>query len=451
MKSTVLFEHPLALLPEKPEIPAILTSNVLFWQEEGEQRQLLLQDVVGVSASDREESEFPCLLIHAYPYEKRRFTRIKRLLGVAEANNSPKSSRVLKEYCFTCTSLAERSQWQQVINNVLIGQPIDAVNRPRNLQVIVNPVSGKKQAAQIFARVRSLFDNSYLKYSVKQTSSGRDIQDFIRNLDLTQVDGLVVVGGDGTVHDTIAALMNRPDWEKAIHLPLGIIPGGTGNGLSKSLLEFSRESYDPLNAAFLIAKGKQQSLDLAAIEQNNKKYYSCLSLAWGLISDADIESEKFKFLGSLRFDLYGLFLIFLMRTYKGKFSFIPHPDCDRNLQKTTTNGEWQTIEDDFIFLWAMNAPWAAHDMNVAPYARLNDGAIDVLVMRKGTSRWELLQALLLCGKGKHLNLPHLEYYKVSSFCLEPLTKKGILVVDGELVDYSSVEMQIMPSMACINY
>ncbi|MCC0176738.1 sphingosine kinase [Waterburya agarophytonicola K14] len=431
MKSTVLFEHPLALLPEKPEKSAILISNALFWQEKGEQRQLLLQDVVGVSMSDREESEFPCLLIHAYPYQK--------------------NSRVLKEYCFTCASLAGRSLWQQAINNVLVGQPIDAVDRPRYLQVIVNPVSGKQRALKIFDRIRPLFDHSYLNYSVKQTSSSRDIQDFVSNLDLTQVDGLVIVGGDGTVHDAIAGLMNRLDWEKAIRLPLGIIPGGTGNGLSKSLLEFSGEIYDPLNAAFLIAKGKQQSLDLAAIKQNNRNYYSCLSLAWGLISDADIESEKFKFLGSLRFDLYGLFLILLLRTYKGKFSFIPHPDCHQNLQQTTKRkGEWHIIEDDFIFLWAMNVPWAAHDMNVTPYARLNDGAIDVLVMRKGTSRWELLNALLLCGKGKHLDLPHMEYYKVRSFCLEPLTKKGILVVDGELVNYSSVEMQIMPSMVCIN-
>ena len=98
----------------------------------------------------------------------------------------------------------------------------------------------------------------------------------------------------------------------------------------------------------------------------------------------------------------------------------------------------------------MNTAWAAHDMNVTPHAQLNDGAMDVLIMRQGTSRWEILTALLRCGKGQHLNLPHLEYYKVQAFRLEPLTDHGILVVDGEPVDYSPIEMKVIPNLACVN-
>ena len=351
---------------------------------------------------------------------------------------------VLKEYCFTCPNKETQYKWQQVINNSL-------AKKLRYLQVIINPVSGKKQAAQIFERVRPLLDKSYLKYSVRESYSSDDIKDFTSKLNLAKVDGLIIVGGDGTVSNAIAGLMSRPDWEKAIKLPLGIIPGGTGNGLSKSLLTASGETYDPLNAAFLIAKGRQQSLDLTRVKQNNKQYYSFLSLAWGLISDVDIESEKLKFLGSLRFDLYALFLISLLRTYKGKLSFVPHPDCKNlNRQGISKQGEWQVIEDDFIFVWAMNTPWAAHDMNVAPHAQLDDGAIYILVMRKGTSRLELLKALLRFGRGKHLDLPHMEYYQVRSFRLEPHTKKGLLVVDGELVDYSPIEMEVIPGLACVN-
>ena len=89
-------------------------------------------------------------------------------------------------------------------------------------------------------------------------------------------------------------------------------------------------------------------------------------------------------------------------------------------------------------------------MNVTPYAQLNDGAMDILIMRKGTSRLEILKALLRCGKGQHLDLPHMEYYKVSAFRLEPLTEQGILVVDGERVDYSAIEMKVIPDLACVN-
>ena len=428
MKSTILVEHPLGRFPQKPEKLARLENNILFWQEGSRQQQLSLEDVVGVSIIDDRESDFPCLLVHAYPIN---------------ASNSGKGVRVLKEYCFTCCDLETRSQWEREINNSL-------ASKLRHLQIIINPVSGKKRGLEIFNKVRPLLDQSYLTYSVKKTSSSADVKSFVNHLDLSQVDGLVIVGGDGTIHDAIAGLMSRSDWKKAIELPIGIIPAGTGNGLAKSLLELRGETYDPLNAAFSIAKGKQQSLDLIKVKQNDKQYYSFLSLAWGLVSDIDIKSEKLKFLGSLRFDVYAVFLICLLPTYRGKFSFVPHPSC-KNLdrQGISKQGEWHTIEDDFIFLWAMNTPWAARDMNVTPHATLDDGAIDILVMRKGTSRLELLKALLLCGKGRHLDLPNMEYYKVRSFKLEPQNKKGLLVVDGEKVDYASIEMKTISSLARI--
>ena len=431
METSILYEQRLGIFPQQPDL-ATLTNKALFWREKREQR-LALSDVVGVSLI--EKNNIPCLLVHAYP--------------IVTGNFFKKPRRTLTEYCFTCPNLEVRSQWQKAIKNALVGKlPNDTVT-PKHLQIIINPVSGKKQASRIFEDIRPLFDKSFLTYSVTQTYSTADTKELVSNLNLSEIDGLVIVGGDGTVHDAIASLTTRPDWKKAIKLPIGVIPGGTGNGLSKTLLELSGETYDPLNAAFLIAKGKQHRLDLALVKQKNTKYYSFLSLAWGLIGDVDIKSEKLKFLGSLRFDLYSLILICLLRTYRGKFSFIPHPDC-QTLPEITRRGKWHIIEDDFIFLWAMNTPWAAHDMNVTPHASLNDGAIDILIMRKGTSRLELLKALLRCGKGKHLDLPHMEYYKVVSFRLEPLTPKGLLIVDGEVVDYSPIQMQIVPSLGCVN-
>lgn len=440
MENQVIFEQQLALFPHQPETLGILTTKTLIWSLNGKQQQLVLDDVVGVSLFNQGDEQIPCLVVHSYPV-----IESKRL------HLTKKSQRVLKEYCFACPNQEVRSQWQKAINNTLLGQPVDAINKPRHLQIIVNPASGRQQASRILEQVRPLFDRSNLEYSVRETSSSSDTKNFVRNLNFVTTDGLVIVGGDGTIHDAIAGLMSRPDREMAIKIPIGVIPGGTGNGLCKTLLELSGETYDPLHAAFLIAKGKQQAFDLASVKQNDQEYYSFLSLAWGLISDVDIESEKLKFLGSWRFDLYSLMLICLLRTYKGRFSFILHPDCPLSKEREIKQqGKWHIIEDEFIFLWAMNTSWAAHDMNVTPHAQLNDGAMDVLIMRRGTSRIEILKALLRCGKGQHLTLPHLEYYKVRAFRLEPLTKKGILVVDGEPVDYSPIAMKVIPDLACVN-
>ena len=442
------------------DVTVVLTAKALIWKIDGAvEQKLSLDDVVGVSlAGCKNTKKFSpfvivkslqnigsgdgdlfWLIVNAYPLQKNKFSK--------------QSRRTLKEYWFACSSLEMRSQWQQAINNTLQNQPIDIPINPRHLKIIINPNSGTQQASQIFEQVRPLFDRSNLKFTITETSSGKDTKNVVQEMDLETTDGLVVVGGDGTIHDAIAGLMSREDCARAIKTPIGIIPGGTGNGLCKSLLEISEEAYDPINAAFLIAKGKQKSCDLAFVEQNGDKTYSFLSLAWGLISDVDIGSEKLSFLGSLRFDIYALILICLLRTYKGKFSFIPSPDWkipEHLLNTAAQDGEWLVIEDEFIFLWAMNTAWAAHDMNVTPHAEIDDGAMDVLVMRKPTSRIEVLKALLRCGKGEHLSLPNLEYYQVSSFHLQPLSDRGILVVDGEPIEYSPIQLDIMPGLARVN-
>lgn len=48
--------------------------------------------------------------------------------------------------------------------------------------------------------------------------------------------GLVVLGGDGLMFEVINGLMERSDWQRAFeYLTLAIIPGGSGNGMAKSI------------------------------------------------------------------------------------------------------------------------------------------------------------------------------------------------------------------------
>ena len=437
MSNQIIFEEYLSYIKDKGNVATlnqttkgILTPDALVWYSNGTRYELSLDDVVGISTS--QEQEF---VVNAYP-----------LLQVGKFRK--KYQRVLREYKFTCDDVERRSQWMRVIHNTLRTLPVDAVVQPRLVQIIINPHSGTGKASRILARVLPLLEKSNLDFTVKETSSAEHTRYFIKEMALEEIDGLVIVGGDGTIHDLINSLMSRADWKIAIGKPIGIIPAGTGNGLGKTLLELSGEPYDPLSAAFLIAKGKTRSLDLIEIEQNGRHYYSVLSLSWGLISDVDIDSERWRYLGSLRNDIYALMRIGCLLTYKGRFSFIPHPNCQATFKKPMgKDSEWQVIEDEFVLFWAMNAPWATHNIKAAPDANLSDGAMDVLLVRRGISRWQLLWAFLKSSQGNHISLPDLEYYKVGCFRLEPLTSRGILAVDGEQVDYSPIQMRVMRGFA----
>ena len=54
-------------------------------------------------------------------------------------------------------------------------------------------------------------------------------------LDLGMYDAIVTVSGDGLLHEVVNGLMKHADWQRAIKHPIGVIPGGTGNGLVVSM------------------------------------------------------------------------------------------------------------------------------------------------------------------------------------------------------------------------
>jgi sphingosine kinase len=459
MLDPVIFSQDIIRLARKTttvtdrQTQGILTADTLIWIENNQKYILELKDVVG--ASYLLESSVAGFVVYAYPL-------------VGDGILFKKRRRVLKEYRFACPDNDTRSQWVKAINNTLRGLPVNSIHPmlPRRLHVFLNPASGKKKARQIFKQVRSLWENSQIQITVTETSRAGEADKFIQTLVLDKIDGLVIIGGDGTLYEVINGIMNRPDWETAINIPIGIIGAGTGNGLCKTILDLAGEPYDPISAAFLIAKGKTRPLDLAVVQQQRRRYYSILSLSWGFISDVDIESDRFRYLGSLKNTIYAILRILSLRTYKGRLLLetVANPNiqtqsqctsfekcllCSKDINVHSFNSCNHAIADDFILVWAMNVMWAAYDLKATPYAHLSDGAIDLLVIRRGISRWQLLFAFLRSANGKHISLPYVEYYKVRSFRLEPLCDRGIFAIDGEQIEYSPLQVQVLRRMARI--
>jgi len=56
--------------------------------------------------------------------------------------------------------------------------------------------------------------------------------------------GIIIVSGDGLLHEIIQGIFQRIDAFDAIKIPLGIIPAGTGNGLARSLAHITKQKYD---------------------------------------------------------------------------------------------------------------------------------------------------------------------------------------------------------------
>jgi diacylglycerol kinase family enzyme len=83
-------------------------------------------------------------------------------------------------------------------------------------------------------------------------------------------------------------------------------------------------------------------------------------------------------------------------------------------------------------------------MKMAPKAQLDDGLIDLVVVRSNVTRARLLQTLPKLFDGSHINEPEISYYQTSEFSLIP-EKNEILNIDGEIMGSTPVKVKMIPN------
>ncbi|CAI0468390.1 unnamed protein product [Linum tenue] len=350
---------------------------------------------------------------------------------------------------------------------------LDSLGRPKRLLVFVNPYGGKRIAPKVYLdHVKPLLEDAGVQITLQETMHRLHAKEVVSSMELSKYDGIVCVSGDGILVEVVNGLLERQDWRDAIKMPLGIVPAGTSNGMVKSLLDAAGELCSPENAVLAIIRGHRCSLDVATVLQGETKYYSVLMLAWGLVADVDIESEKYRWMGSSRIDFYALQRLFGLRQYDGQISFVPAPgfeaygepinhkggltsareSCDvskEHLVKShpygyygpdveLMNQEWRTISGPFVSVWLHNVAWGGENTMAAPDAKFSDGCLD-LVLIKECPRLALLSFMTELSNGGHVKSPHVMYLKVKAFILEPGQRVkepnvgGIIDVDGEVL------------------
>jgi len=294
-------------------------------------------------------------------------------------------------------------------------------------------------------------------------------------VDLSTVDAFIIVGGDGLMHEFVNGLLSRPELPAGDLLPaLGLLPAGSANGLAKSLSESSGLPCTPMALMFLAAKGNRVPIDLqmyspvtdVGVEregelmglpdcQQQQRRYSFLSLTWGMIADIDIESERCRCCGPLRFDCEAICKILNRRSYRGKLVY-----------KLDEGSPAVSVEGPFTTVLAANVAWIAEDTRLNPKASLADGKIDLLIVKEA-GRCELLDLFGDMESGVHLESPLVQNLQVSSFTLVPeacddgcccwwsmicccccptvRADTGHMVVDGEEVVYEGMQCSLLPS------
>ena len=399
------------------------------------------------------------------------------------------------------------ARWHGYLNRAAHRLPInDLPHPPRQLIILVNPASGTGESVKRAEALRPLFLHSGLPFTITPTTHAGHAHSLVHSLPLSHPTSVVCVSGDGLIYEVVNGLLSRPDLAHVTQqVTLGAIASGSANGLARSITGASMESYSLLCQAYLVVKGYQRPLDIATVVQaGHAPVFSFVSLSWAMISDIDLASEKYRWMGDFRFTFAGVLQMLKPPHHRARMQYIrraqptaqdkaaavhdkhealtvrprrrslpPPSSCGLHTQCAHCLGEqpselselseylsyvnesrqwrdcdedgvrWEEVEDDFTILWALNIPWVTKDWLVAPCAHFSDGLIDLLFVRH-MSGLGAFRMFMKMGDGTHTRRPEVEYVKVKAIRLSPHAAQGEecnMSVDGEKCPYSPVEMR----------
>lgn len=123
---------------------------------------------------------------------------------------------------------------------------------------------------------------------------------------------------------------------------------------------------------------------------------------------------------------------------------LPRDDLLPPLDQPLPTRDWVTIEGDFVLVLALYQSHLGADLHAAPQARFDDGLIHLTFVRAGISRATLLRLFFAMERGTHhsVSSPYVSHVTCRAFRLQPLSTRGTLTVDGELVPYGPLQAQV---------
>lgn len=277
----------------------------------------------------------------------------------------------------------------------------------RKLLFFINPVSGTKNKKKLEAVISQKCINNNVEFAIAYTNAEGKYQLEEHKIQDEAFTDIIIIGGDGTVNQLTNAL-------RQLHLPFGIIPMGSGNGLARA----ANIPTSILKALSTIFKGNIIEVD--AFMVNN--HYSCMLSGVGFDAQVAHDFAQKTSRGLLTYTQQSIINYFKAHPY---FFQIELPDF--------------SFFTDAFFISIANSNQFGNNFTIAPKASLSDGLLDIVVVQK-MHKSKLPFAILKQMKGNNkmkeavdnVSKNNILYFQTPSIIIHN-TKLAKLHIDGEPV------------------
>lgn len=249
----------------------------------------------------------------------------------------------------------------------------------RRIGVLVNPSSGRGRVVRRAERVLTRMRGSGDHVVAFEGESAELAEQLLADTPAGELDALVAVGGDGTVHMALQAVAGTST-------ALGVVPLGTGNDAAR---ELGIPLGDCDRAVDVILAGHSRAFDTGIVDtpEGRRRHFLCI-LSTGFDSLVNERANQMTWpSGQAR---YVLAMLAELRTFRP----IPY--------EVSVDGVRASRQAMLVSVG--NGPSFGGGMRMCPSADMHDGLLNLVTLGP-MARWDLLRTFPKVYSGQHMSHP----------------------------------------------
>ncbi|MEO1518651.1 MAG: diacylglycerol kinase family protein [Bacteroidota bacterium] len=235
---------------------------------------------------------------------------------------------------------------------------------------IVNPFSGGRKKNNIGHQLKKYLDHDKFDYELCVTREAGHATELAAQAVQEGMDLVVAIGGDGSVNEVAAALVDTPTG-------LGILPAGSGNGLAMHL----GMGRDLVKAIRRLNQASVRTIDSCCM--NGRPFVNLAGVGF----DGQV-AYKLKKSTHRGFQAYLRYTLWEALQYKGRE------------YRIVVDGQPLPIQS-LMMLEVANAPMFGYNFEIAPLAKLDDGLFEVLLFKEAPTWRYLLDSWRFIDRSIH--------------------------------------------------
>lgn len=301
--------------------------------------------------------------------------------------------------------------------------------------LILNPASSGNATGRRMERLEARISDRLGDLRTLQTEGPRDAERLAREACQAGVRRILVGGGDGTLSEVVSGILSAgalagvssPSAEPPV---LGLLPLGSGWDLARSL-DLPRELDRALG---VIADGQTRRIDAGGLEYRDPGGALRRSF-FANEASAGLSGVTVRRVGetSKRFGSRLGFIIGAVGAILGH----------RPVDVAVEIDDQRIYEGPVSMVVAANGVFFGAGMRVAPGARVDDGLLEVVLVR-GLSVPRLLANLPSFYRGRHLGHPQVSRHAAKTLAILPKGDGAPIDVDGEALGELPMRARVLP-------